>query len=80
MCLVKPAEAPVWAGIGVQECCVQEGLLFLLVVLPSVTLGLKDKYGHLNIQVHPSTNQANDQHRPWREADSDLEMVPVLCW
>lgn len=76
MCLVKPAEAPEWAGTGVQGCCVQEGLPFLLVVLPSVTLGLKDRYGHLNIQVH----QANDQHKPWREADSDLEMVPVSCW
>lgn len=80
MCLVKPAEAPEWAGTGVQGCCVQEGLPFPLVVLPSVTLGLKDRYGHLNIQVHPCTNQANGQHRPWREADSDLEMVPVSCW
>lgn len=76
MCLVKPAEAPVWAGIGAQGCCVQE----VLLILPSVTLGLKDRCGHLNIQVHPCTNQANDQHGPWRESDSGLEMVPMSCW
>lgn len=80
MCLVKPAEVPVWAGIGVHGCCVQEVLLILFVILPSVTLGLKDRYSHLNIQVQPCTNQANDQHRPWRESDSGLERVPVSCW
>lgn len=76
MCLVKPAEALCGQAQVPKDVVGDRGPPLPACVLPSVTLGLGDRNGQFNMQVHPCAHQANGQHRPREKLIQDLKLSP----